>query len=599
MSQTDPKVTNVPASQHATPEMAQPEHKPKLATEPHSMPWLATYEKYGLNYELELPPPEMSLIDIFERNFEKFGNKEAFVCMGAAITFRELDIKSRQIAAYLQGLGLKKGDNVAVMLPNILQYPVCMIGVIRAGLTLVNVNPLYTTHELEHQLEDSGAKVLFIVENFAKTYQDIGKKMVDHVVVCTMGDLMGTVKGFIVNSVVRYVKKLVPAWHIDGHITFKDALNRASASQYIRPTDIVGDDIAVLQYTGGTTGVAKGAMLTHYNLLSNLFQAFVYVRTVFSEEDTREYIVIALPLYHIFSFTACALLGMYQGFIGILIPNPRDLDSFVKEIDKYKPAFLPAVNTLFNGLVHHAGFRALDHSNLKIALGGGMSVLASTAEEWKRITGVDIAEGYGLSETSPVLTLNPLTIGRYTGKIGIPMSMTDIKLIDDEGNEVAMGEQGELVAKGPQVMKGYWKRPEATTESFTADGYFKTGDIAIEDNEGFFKIVDRKKDMILVSGFNVYPNEVEEVLAKNPKVLEVGVIGVASDKTGEQPKAFVVRKDNSLTEEELLEYAKTVLTGYKRPRKVEFVDELPKSNVGKILRKELRKMEEAKTNPKS
>lgn len=570
------------------------EHKPKLATEPHSMPWIKTHEKYGMDYHIELPPAEMTLIDVFERNFEQFGNKDAFVCMGASLTYRELDIKSRQIASYLQGLGLKKGDNVAVMLPNILQYPVCMIGILRAGLTLVNVNPLYTSHELEHQLEDSQAKVLFIVENFAKTYQDIGKKMVEHVVVCSMGDLMGTFKGFIINMAVRHVKKLVPAWHIDGHITFKEALNRASASQYMRPTDLVGDDIAVLQYTGGTTGVAKGAMLTHHNLLANLFQAFVYARTVFSPDETDEYIVIALPLYHIFSFTACALLGMYQGFVGVLIPNPRDLDGFVKELDKYKPAFLPAVNTLFNGLAHHEGFKNLDHSNLKVALGGGMSVLASTAEQWKQITGIDITEGYGLSETSPLLTLNPLKVGHYTGKIGIPVSMTDIKLVDDEGNEVAMGEQGEIVAKGPQVMKGYWNRPESSAESFTKDGYFKTGDVAIIDDEGYFKIVDRKKDMILVSGFNVYPNELEEVLAHHPKVLEVGVIGIPSDKTGEEPKAYVVKKDQSLTEKELLDFAKKELTGYKRPRSVEFVDELPKSNVGKILRKELRKMEEAK-----
>lgn len=572
---------------------AQQEHKPKLSTEPHSKPWIETHEKYGMSYHLELPPPEMTLIDVFERNFEKFGNKEAFVCMGSSLSYRDLDIKSRQIAAYLQGLGLKKGDTVAVMLPNILQYPICMIGIIRAGLTLVNVNPLYTTHELEHQLEDSQAKVLFIVENFAKTYQDIGKTMVDHVVVCSMGDLMGTFKGFAVNFVLKHVKKMIPDWHIDGHISFKEVLNRASASQYVRPTGMVGDDIAVLQYTGGTTGVAKGAMLTHFNLLSNLFQAFIYVRTVFTEEDNNEYTVIALPLYHIFSFTACALLGMYQGFSGVMIPNPRDLNSFVKELNKYKPAFLPAVNTLFNGLAHHEGFKNLDHSNLKVAIGGGMSVLASTAEAWKQITGTDIIEGYGLSETSPILTLNPLKVGHYTGKIGIPVAMTDIKLIDDNGNEVAQGEQGEIVAKGPQVMKGYWNRPEATTESFTKDGYFKTGDVAIEDAEGFFKIVDRKKDMILVSGFNVYPNEVEEALAAHPKVLEVGVIGIPSDKMGEQPKAFVVRKDNSLTEKELLDYSKTVLTGYKRPRSIEFVDELPKSNVGKILRKDLRKMEEA------
>lgn len=563
---------------------------PKLATT-HEMPWLKTYERTGLNYDIAMPDPKMTLIDIFERNFEKYGNDDAFVCMGATMTFRQMDIYSRQVAAYLQGLGLKKGDNVAVMMPNVLQYPVCMIGILRAGLTLVNVNPLYTSQELAHQLEDSQAKALFIIENFAKTYQDIGKKLVDHVVVCSMGDLMGTVKGFIVNAVVKYYKKMIPDWQIDGHVTFKHILKTASASQYKRPTDIVGDDLAVLQYTGGTTGVAKGAMLTHTNLIANLFQCLSFARSIFSEERSQEYAVIALPLYHIFSFTACAVVSMYLGFIGLLIPNPRDLDGFVKELDKYKPAFLPAVNTLFNGLAHHAGFRALDHRNLRLSLGGGMAVLPSTAEEWQRITNTIIIEGYGLSETSPVATLNPPR-EKFSAKIGIPMPHTDIKLLDDEGREVAMGERGEIAIKGPQVMKGYWNRPESTAESFTQDGFFKTGDVAIVDDNGFFKIVDRKKDMILVSGFNVYPNEVEEVLASHPKVLEVGVIGVHHDKSGEVPKAYVVRKDASLTEKELLDFARKNLTGYKRPKFVKFVDELPKSNVGKILRKEIRKLEE-------
>lgn len=564
----------------------------KLATE-HQKPWLATYEKYNLNYNLPIPDNNTTLIDIFERSFNKFGDNDAFVCMGARLTYRELDIKSRQFASYLQSLGLKKGDGVAVMMPNILQYPVCMIGVVRAGLTLINVNPLYTASELEHQLDDADAKVLVILENFAKTYQDIGKNLVEHVVVCSMGELMSPLKGFIVNFAVRHIKKMVPAWHIDDYTTFKDAINSVSASQYKRPTDIKGEDIAVLQYTGGTTGVAKGAMLTHTNLVVNLYQCLEFAHQVFSDDEIQgEYSVIALPLYHIFSLTACALLGMHLGFIGVLIPNPRDLDGFVKELDKYKPIFFPAVNTLFNGLAHHAGFRALDHSNLKVSLGGGMSVLPSTAEEWKRITGTVIFEGYGLSETSPVATLNPLNQETFSGKIGVPFPQTDVKLIDDNGREVAMGERGEIAIKGPQVMKGYWKRPEATAETMTADGYFKTGDIGIMDEQGYFRIVDRKKDMILVSGFNVYPNEVEEALASHPKVLECGVIGVPHDKSGEVPKAYVVRKDVSLSEKELLDYAKTVLTGYKRPKYVKFVDELPKSNVGKILRKEIRKLEE-------
>lgn len=559
----------------------------------HSMPWLKTYEKYGLDYTPELPK-NMTLLDIFERNFEKFGDNVAFVCMGASLTYRQLDLYSRQMAAYFQSLGLKKGNKVALMMPNILQYPICMIAVLRAGLILVNVNPLYTSRELEHQLQDSEADALVILENFAHTYQNIGKKMVNHVIVCTMGDLLGTVKGCIVNIVVRYVKKMVPNWQISGHTTFKEALNKVPASHYQRPNEISTEEIAVLQYTGGTTGVAKGAMLTHRNLVSNVFQGMVYVRSMFGEEVHQEYMVIALPLYHIFSFTACTLLGMYLGFIGLLIPNPRDLDNLVKEFDKYRPVFFPAVNTLFNALAHHKGFRELNHSKLRLSLGGGMSVLPSTAEEWKRITGTLIVEGYGLSETSPVATLNPPQLTQFSGKIGIPMPLTDIKLIDDKDNEVALGERGEIAISGPQVMAGYWKRPEATAETMTADGYFKTGDIGIMDEEGFIKIVDRKKDMILVSGFNVYPNEVEEALSHHPKVLECGVIGVPDAKSGEVPKVFVVRKDNSLTEKELLKYAHDVLTGYKRPRHVEFVDELPKSNVGKILRKELRKLEENK-----
>lgn len=559
-----------------------------------SQPWLETYKKYGLNPHISLPDSNTSLIDIFEGHFKKYGDNVAYICMGAGLSYNEVDTLSRQFASYLQSLGLKKGDRVAVMMPNILQYPVCMIGIVRAGLTLVNVNPLYTPKELAHQLEDSGAKALVILENFAKTYQDINKKLVEHVVVCSMGDLMGTVKGFFVNFAVRHIKKMVPTWHIAGHVTFKQAINRVPASQYKRPTDITGDDIAVLQYTGGTTGVAKGAMLTHSNLIANLYQSLEFAESVFPNSDTHEtrYAMVALPLYHIFSFTVCALLSSHKGFVNVLIPNPRDLDNFVKEMDTYRPALLPAVNTLFNALAHHKGFRELDHSNLKLSLAGGMSVLPSTAEEWRRVTGTEIIEGYGLSETSPIATFTPPQVGQYTGKIGIPFPLTDVQLLDDDGNPVPMGERGEIAIKGPQVMKGYWQRPEATAESMTANGYFKTGDIGIMDEQGFFKIVDRKKDMILVSGFNVYPNEVEEAIANHPKVLEVGVIGIPDSKSGEVPKAYVVRKDSTLTEKELLDFTKNVLTGYKRPKSVKFVDELPKSNVGKILRKEIRKLEE-------
>lgn len=561
-------------------------------TTPQNAPWRKTYAKYGLNPDISLPDNNTTLIDIFEKNFKKYNDDVAYICMGAGLSYREVDELSLKFASYLQSLGLKKGDGVAIMMPNILQYPVCMIGILRAGLTLINVNPLYTPKELAHQLEDSGAKALVILENFAKTYQEIDKPLVEHVIVCTMGDLMGSFKGFFVNFAVRHVKKMVPSWYIKDYISFKETLRIGSVSRYTRPTDILGEDVAVLQYTGGTTGVAKGAMLTHANLIANLYQALEFAHTVFSKDEKQEYAMVALPMYHIFSFTVCALLSSQMGFINVLIPNPRDLDSFVKEIATYRPALLPAVNTLFNALAHHKGFRELDHSNLRMPLAGGMSVLQSTADEWRRVTGTEIFEGYGLSETSPIATMTPPKLGQYTGKIGVPFPLTDIQLLDDNGQPVPLGERGEIAIKGPQVMKGYWKRPEATAESITPEGYFKTGDIGIMDEDGFFKIVDRKKDMILVSGFNVYPNEVEEAIASHPKVLEVGVIGIPDSKSGEVPKAYVVKKDGTLTERELLEYTKTVLTGYKRPKSVQFVSELPKSNVGKILRKEIRKLED-------
>ncbi|OOS23346.1 AMP-binding protein [Moraxella pluranimalium] len=559
---------------------------------PADRPWRKTYQEHGLEIDFSLPDNINSLIDIFEQAFARHGNKVAFTCMGASITYRELDNYSRQIAAYLQSIGLVKGDKVAVMMPNILQYPIAMIGIVRAGLTLVNVNPLYTPHELEHQLNDSEAKALFIVENFAQTFERVENKgQVKHVIVTSLGDMLG-IKGFIVNAVVRHVKKMVPSWNIPGHISFKEALNQVSASAYNRP-QVSLDDIAALQYTGGTTGVAKGAMLTHANLASNVEQCIPFVSKVFPEQDlSGKYIAVALPLYHIFSFTACALLGMKMGFSMLLITNPRDFKSLCKDFEKYRPVFFPAVNTLFNGLVHDEGFRALDHSNLKLSLGGGMSVLSDTAKAWERLTGNYIIEGYGLSETSPVLTLNPP--GGYTGKIGIPFPATDVILLDENDNEVAMGEPGEICAKGPQVMPGYWKRPDETAKVMTADGYFRTGDIGVMDEKGFIKIVDRKKDMILVSGFNVYPNEVEDVMTAHPKILECGVIGVADEHSGEVPKIFVVKKDASLTVEEVRAWAKENLTGYKRPKYIEFISELPKSNVGKILRKDLRKLEESK-----
>lgn len=555
-------------------------------------PWYQTYQEHGIDFDFNLPNDVQSLMDIFEQAFARFGDRAAFTCMDKSITYRELDNYSRQIAAYLQSLGLVKGDKVAVMMPNILQYPIAMIGVVRAGLTLVNVNPLYTAQELGHQLNDSEAKALFIVENFAHTFEKVANKgQVRHVIVSSLGDMLG-LKGLLVNAVVRHVKKLVPSWNIPGHISFKEALNQVPVAAYQRP-DLSLDDVAVLQYTGGTTGVAKGAMLTHQNLVANVEQCIPFIAKVFPEKDlSGQYIAIALPLYHIFSFTACGLLGMKMGFSMLLITNPRDFAAVCKDYAKYKPVFFPAVNTLFNALANYDGFKALDHSKLRLSLGGGMSVLSDTAKAWERLTGNYIVEGYGLSETSPVLTINPP--GGYTGKIGVPFPATDIKILDDEGNEVTMGEAGEICAKGPQVMAGYWKRPDETEKVTTQDGYFRTGDVGVMDEKGFIKIVDRKKDMILVSGFNVYPNEVEDVITSHPKVLECGVIGVSDSHSGEVVKVFVVKKDSTLTGEEVRSWAKENLTGYKRPKYIEFISELPKSNVGKILRKDLRKLEESK-----
>ncbi|MGO2671657.1 AMP-binding protein [Psychrobacter celer] len=557
--------------------------------------WVKTYEKLGMQYDIDMPPADTSLIEILEQNFINHAGKTAFVCMDVKLSYEELDRYSKQVAAYLQSLGLKKGDKVAVMMPNILQLPVAVLGVLRAGLTLVNVNPLYTTKELAHQLEDSDAKVLILLENFAKTYEDIGKEMVDHVVVTSMGDLMSPLKGFIVNTVVRHVKKMVPAYHINGSVKFKKALNRFSAASYQRPNDIGLDDVAVLQYTGGTTGVAKGAMLTHGNLVANLIQCDTYLGDAFDKfEKMNEQPVImtALPLYHIFSFTVCGMYGLYRGCIGLLVPNPRDGASLIKAYKDYPPAFFPAVNTLFNALANSEVFKALDHSKLEMSMGGGMAVLKDTAAKWQQITGNIIVQGYGLSETSPVASANPQGTGEFSGNIGLPMPATDMAILDEAGNEVEIGERGEISVRGPQVMKGYWKRDDATSEVMTADGYFRTGDIGVMDEEGYFKIVDRKKDMILVSGFNVYPNEVEDAMSGHPKILECGVIGIDDEKSGEVPKIYVVRSDDSLTEEEVIAYGKENLTGYKRPRYVEFIDELPKSNVGKILRKDLRELEE-------
>ncbi|WP_296402651.1 AMP-binding protein [Psychrobacter sp.] len=559
---------------------------------PSDRPWFESYERYGLSASIDKPADDTSLLEVFERNFARYGNRDAYICMGASLTYRELDNRSRQIAAYLQSLGLKVGDKVAVMMPNVLQYPIVALGVIRAGMILVNVNPLYTSRELEHQIHDSDAQAIFIIENFAKTFEDVKDKgKVKHVVVCSMGDMLGMIKGLVVNTMVRYVKKMVPSYSIPNSTSFKKALESVSAHQYKRP-ELDQSYVALLQYTGGTTGVAKGAMLTHGNLIANMLQIDMVMRAAFGDSSNGEVLLAALPLYHVFSFMVCGMYSMYEGCAALLIPNPRDLDGLIKELDKYKPAYIPAVNTLFNGLVNNENFKTLDFSNLKASIGGGMSVLPSVAKAWHEVTGLPIVEGYGLSETSPVVSFNPMNISEFTAKIGVPAPDTDIILIDEDGKEMPIGERGEICVKGPQVMVGYQNRPDETKEAFTENGYFKTGDIGILDEKGFIKIVDRKKDMILVSGFNVYPNEIEEAMAQHPAILEVGAIGIPSDSRGEDPKIFVVKKLGAkVTEQELLDFGKKQLTGYKRPRIVEFVDELPKSNVGKILRKELRKRE--------
>ncbi|MEB5476791.1 AMP-binding protein [Acinetobacter pollinis] len=552
--------------------------------------WFDEYKRTGIQNEIKLPPENTSLIDLFEESFQKFGSRDAFIFMDKKLTYTDLELESRKFACYLQSLGLKKGSRVAIMMPNVLQYPVASLGILRAGCILVNVNPLYTSRELEHQLNDAGAETLIILENFASVYEKIiGHTPVKHVVVASVGDMLGLVKGTVVNFVLRTVRKQIPKWHISGHISFNTALNQVNPNQYKRPS-LNLDDTFILQYTGGTTGVSKGAELTHRNLAANMLQIRNLFESKFRTVEKPEYrFLAALPLYHIFAFTICELYGLCQGATNLLIPNPRDLPALVKEIAKFKPTFFPAVNTLFNALVHNDEFKQLDHSQMQIAVGGGMAVLPSTAEAWRKYTGIIIHEGYGLSETSPAVVFNPPVSEEFTGTIGIPLPTTDIAILDDDGKEVALGEQGEICIRGPQVMKGYWNRPDETEKVMTKDGFFRSGDIGVMDERGYIKIVDRKKDMILVSGFNVYPNEIEEVIAQHPKVLEVAAVGVPDERSGEVPKLFVVKKDNSLTTEELLAYAKANLTGYKRPRFVEFMDELPKSNVGKILRKDLRK----------
>ena len=551
-------------------------------------PWLKNYPK-GLAAEIG-PLEDRSIGDLLVKACRKFATRPAFTCMDKSLSYAELEKMSAAFGAYLQSKGLKKGARVAIMMPNVLQYPVAIMGVLRAGYTVVNVNPLYTPRELEHQLKDSGAEAIVILENFATTLQAvIGKTSVKHVVVATMGDLLGFVKGTIVNFVVRRVKKLVPAWSLPGHTSFPAAL-KDGAARVFKPADVSPDDVAFLQYTGGTTGISKGATLIHRNVLANVEQLAIWVEDAYTVKPKPENLVYvcALPLYHIFALTVNAMMGMQQGAQNLLIPNPRDIPSFVKELAKQPFHIFPGLNTLFNALLNNEDFRKIDFKPLVLTLGGGMAVQRGVAERWKELTGCSITEGYGLSETSPVATANRVNGAEFTGTIGLPLPSTEIAIRDDDGNDLPLGEVGEICIKGPQVMTGYWNRADETAKVMTKDGFFKSGDMGFMDERGFTKIVDRKKDMILVSGFNVYPNELEEVVAQMPGVLEVAAIGVPDEHSGEIPKLFIVKKDQALTEDQVFAYCRNNLTGYKRPRHIEFRKELPKTPVGKILRRELR-----------
>jgi len=558
--------------------------------------WLKRYPA-GVPADID-PSQYASLVALLEESFAKFGDRRAFICMDKAITYRELDEASIALGAYLQSKGLAKGARIAVMMPNVLQYPVATTAILRAGYAVVNVNPLYTPRELEHQLKDSGAEAVIVLENFATTVQQVlARTAVKHVIVASMGDMLGF-KGVIVNFVVRRVKKMVPAYSLPGAVSFNDAVAAGHGMTLKKPA-LGPDDVAFLQYTGGTTGVSKGATLLHRNIVANVLQNDAWLQPALKKEPHVEQLLIvcALPLYHIFALTACFLLAVRAGGTNLLIPNPRDIPSFIKELKKYKVNSFPAVNTLYNALLHAPGFNEIDFSMLKSSFGGGMATQKAVAEAWKKTTGCALSEGYGLSETSPTLTCNPADTEEYNGTIGLPVPSTYISIRDDAGNEVPLGQSGEICAKGPQVMTGYWNRPDETAQVMTADGFFRTGDIGIMNADGFTKIVDRKKDMILVSGFNVYPNEVEDVIAMHPGVLEVAVVGVPDPHSTETVKAFVVKKDPNLTAQDVIKFASTQLTGYKVPKQVEFRNDLPKTNVGKILRRALR--DEPKTAEKA
>jgi long-chain acyl-CoA synthetase len=546
-------------------------------------PWLNSYPP-GVPTNIDLGSFH-SIADVLEQSCDKYKDRMAYHNMGAEITYSELEYLTRNFAAALQKMGLKQGDRIALMMPNILQYPVALFGALRAGLVIVNTNPMYTARELRHQLVDSGARAIVVVENFASVLESIRDEVpLEYIITTAVGDLLDFPKSMLVNFVLRHVKKTIPAWKLPGSEKFQDVLGRG-AKLPLLPVNIAFEDVAFLQYTGGTTGVAKGAMLTHRNIVANLLQARAWLAQM---GGSHELIITALPLYHIFALTANCLTFLYLGGSNILISDPRDMPGFVKELGRHPFTALTGVNTLFNTLLHTDGFAELDFSTLKMTLGGGMAVQKAVADQWKQVTGVTLIEAYGLTETSPAACINPVTLEDYNGYIGLPISSTEGTIKNDEGEIMPVGEAGELCIRGPQVMKGYWQRPEATEEVLDADGWLHTGDIAFMTEDGYFKIVDRKKDMILVSGFNVYPNEIEDVVAQHPKVLEVAAIGVPDEKSGEVVSLYVVKSDPSLTKEDVAAICKENLTGYKRPRYIEFMDDLPKSNVGKILRRELR-----------
>ncbi|WP_095200997.1 long-chain fatty acid--CoA ligase [Mesorhizobium carmichaelinearum] len=600
-SPTKASPTKTGATRATSPAKAAPTSKPapaatkglpkaltELAAGLPEKPWLKSYPK---NVPAEIGAlPYSSIGDFLVAACKQFSSQPAFTCMDKSISYADVEQLSAAFGAYLQSKGLQKGARVALMMPNVLQYPVAMMGILRAGYVVVNINPLYTPRELEHQLKDSGAQAIVILENFANTLQAvIARTAVKHVVVAAMGDMLGGLKGTIVNFVVRRVKKMVPAWSLPGHVKFNAAM-KAGAGLGFKPAKVAADDVAFLQYTGGTTGVSKGATLLHRNVLANVVQNAQWMEDAYTikPKPAHPNFICALPLYHIFALTVNALMGMQQGARNVLIPNPRDIPGFVKELAKYPAHIFPGLNTLFNALLNNEDFRKLDFKPLVLTLGGGMAVQKGVAERWKALTGCPVTEGYGLSETSPVATANKFSSGDFTGTIGLPLPSTEIAIRDDDGNNLPLGEVGEICIRGPQVMAGYWNRPDETAKVMTKDGYFKSGDMGFMDARGYTKIVDRKKDMILVSGFNVYPNELEEVVAMHPGVLEVAAIGVPDEHSGEVPKLFIVKKDPALTAEAITAFCRENLTGYKRPKYIEFRTELPKTPVGKILRRALR-----------